>query len=119
MIVRRSFLIGIGASLATPAIVRAESLMRVVVPQPEVIAIINQDQILYDMRLIRELDAQLSDLICYGMSITGPDGRRVDPMEVAPLGSTIRAVHPSDGLFVHIPGFRPARRSRLPRIERA
>ena len=30
---RRAFLLGIGAALAAPAIVRAESIMRVVVPQ--------------------------------------------------------------------------------------
>lgn len=34
MIARRSFLLGIGAALAAPAVVRAESLMKLWVPKP-------------------------------------------------------------------------------------
>lgn len=39
MITRRSMLLGVGAALTTPAIVRAESLMRVVVPKPHLITL--------------------------------------------------------------------------------
>lgn len=37
MIARRGFLLGLGAALATPAIVRAESLMKIVMPRPLVL----------------------------------------------------------------------------------
>ncbi len=34
---RRSFLFGLGAALAAPSIVRADSLMRILAPKPEII----------------------------------------------------------------------------------
>lgn len=37
MIARRGFLLGLGAALATPAIVRAESLMKIVMPRRQVV----------------------------------------------------------------------------------
>ena len=54
---RRSFLLGLGATLAAPAIVRAESLMKLYVPKPEVLIVGREWAWLEEMEAIAPLIA--------------------------------------------------------------
>lgn len=66
VITRRSMLLGLGAALATPAIVRAENLMRVVVPKPHLITLDEFASRILDplmARMERDHTAAMSDAI--------------------------------------------------------
>lgn len=81
---RRSLLLGSLGLLAAPAIVRAESLMKIVVPKPRVLTLNEVMGIRY-AELLATYAQSMDDLMCFGTSFTqftanGP--RRIDPREI-------------------------------------
>ena len=121
-ITRRAALIGIGAALATPAIVRAESIMRVVAPR----VLLPYKHEAYLKWLDEQFRLRWEDQLSFGMSFADQDGRRIDPRTVfiepltQPKVLEAREVVAKDWSYSVIPipsAHRP--RWRLPKVERA
>ena len=86
MTTRRSFLLGFGAALAAPAIVRADSLMKIVVPARRIIPVVAPN--LTALESVRALmlagareyiNAQIEDALIFGRAF-----RETDP--TSPIG---------------------------------
>lgn len=88
MTTRRGFLKGVGIAFAAPAIVRAESLMKIYVPKREILLL------------------PMKDLIAFGMDLDGDVLHTVNgPVAVypdsSPLTEYIRTSHMEAALFRH------------------
>lgn len=100
MITRRSMLLGLGAALAAPAIVKADSLMRIAAPKLIPYPPMPSSPTLYEQMqdvmnaIVRshmpDTEAMMLDQASYGYAIQDEAGQRIDPRTVIAKGRVFK-----------------------------